>query len=41
MLVRQNENIEAAYLEEVNKVFNDLPNEMREHICDLVSNVQK
>ena len=30
MLVHQNENIEAAYLEEA---FNDLPNEIREHIC--------
>ena len=33
MLVHQNENIEAAYLEEANKVINDLPNEIREHIC--------
>ena len=30
MLVHQNK---LAYLEEANKVFNDLPNEIREHIC--------
>ena len=30
MLVHQNENIKPAYLEEANKVFNDLPNEIRE-----------
>ena len=40
MLVHQNENIKPAYLEEANKVFNDLPNEMRE-MFDVVSNVQK
>ena len=33
MLVHQNENIKPAYLEEANKVFNDLPNEIREDIC--------
>ena len=33
MLVHQNENINPAYLEEANKVFNDLPNEIREDIC--------
>ena len=33
MLVDQNENIKPAYLEEANKIFNDLPNEIREHIC--------
>ena len=30
MLLHQNENIQPAYLEEANKVFNDLPNEIRE-----------
>ena len=40
MLEHQNENIKPAYLEEANKVFNDLPNEMRE-MFDVVSNVQK
>ena len=40
MLVHQNENIKPAYLEEANKVFNDLPNEMRE-MFDVASNVQK
>ena len=30
MLVHQNKNIKPAYLEEANKVFNDLPNEIRE-----------
>ena len=30
MLVHQNENIKPAYLEEANKVFNELPNEIRE-----------
>ena len=33
MLVDQNENIKPAYLEEANKIFNDLPNEIREDIC--------
>ena len=33
MLVHQNENIMSAYLEEANKVFNTLPNEIREDIC--------
>ena len=33
MLVHQNENIKPAYLEESNKIFNDLPNEIREDIC--------
>ena len=32
MLVHQKENIKPAYLEEANKVFNDLPNEIREDI---------
>ena len=32
MLVHQNENIKPAYLEEANKVFNELPNEIREGI---------
>ena len=32
MLVHQNENNRPAYLEEANKVFNDLPNEIREDI---------
>ena len=33
MLVHENEIIKPAYLEEVNKVFNDLPIEKREDIC--------
>ena len=33
MLVHHNENIKPAYLEEANKVFNDLPNEIWEDIC--------
>ena len=33
MLVHQDENIKPAYLEESNKIFNDLPNEIREDIC--------
>ena len=33
MPVDQNENIKPAYLEEANKIFNDLPNEIREDIC--------
>ena len=33
MLVDQNENIKPAYLEEANKIFTDLPNEIREDIC--------
>ena len=33
MLVHQNENIMPVYLEEANKVFNDLPNEIRQDIC--------
>ena len=32
MLVHQNENIKPAYLEETNKVFKDLPNEIGEDI---------
>ena len=32
MLVHQNENVKPAYLEEANKVFNDLPNQIREDI---------
>ena len=32
MLVHQNENITPVYLDEANKVFNDLPNEIRENI---------
>ena len=32
-LVHQNENIKPAYLEEPNKVFNNLPNETRQDIC--------
>ena len=42
MLVHQNENIKPAYLEEANKVLNDLLNEIREDICcDVVFNVRK
>ena len=33
MLEHQNENIKPAYLEEANKVFSGLPNEIREGIC--------
>ena len=33
MLVHQNENVKPAYVEEANKVFNNLPNEMREDVC--------
>ena len=33
MLVHHNENIKPAYLEEVNKVFNNFPNETWEDIC--------
>ena len=33
MLVYQNKNIKPAYLKEVNKVFNNLPSEIRENIC--------
>ena len=33
MLVHQNEDIKPAYLEEANKVLNDLPNKIRENIC--------
>ena len=33
MLVHQNENIKLEYLEEANRLFNDLPNELREDIC--------
>ena len=32
ILLHQNENIPPAYLEEVNKVFNDLPNKIQEDI---------
>ena len=32
MLVHQNKNIKPAYLGETNKVFNDIPNEIREDI---------
>ena len=30
--MHQNESIKSAYLEEANKAFNDLPNEIREDI---------
>ena len=33
MLVYQNKNIKPAYLEEATKIFNNLPNEIREDIC--------
>ena len=33
MLVYQNKNIKPAYLEEASKIFNNLPNEIREDIC--------
>ena len=32
-IVHQNKNIKPAYLEEINKVFNGFPNEIREDIC--------
>ena len=32
MLVH-NKNIKQAYLEEANKAFNDLPNDIREDVC--------
>ena len=32
MLVHQNEIIKSAYLEEANKVFNDVPNKIRKDI---------
>ena len=32
-LVHQNENIKPSYLEEPSKVFNNLPNEIRQDIC--------
>ena len=35
MLVYQNENIKSGYLEEANKVFNDVPNEIQEDICGM------
>ena len=41
MLVHQNENIKPAYLEEANKVFNDLPNEIREDICAMSFSIFK
>ena len=41
MLVHQNENNRPAYLEEANKVFNDLPNEIREDICAISFSVFK
>ena len=41
MLVHQNENIKPAYLEEANKVFSDLPNEIREDICTMSCSVFK
>ena len=36
MLVHQNENIKPAYLEEANKVFNNLPNKIWEDICAML-----
>ena len=41
VLIHQNENIKSAYLEEANKVFNDLPNEIREDICAISFSVFK
>ena len=37
MLVHQNEKIKPEYLAEANRVFNDLPNELREGICAMAS----
>ena len=36
VLVHQNENVKPSYLEETNKVFNDLSNEIREDICAML-----
>ena len=36
MLVHQNENVKPSYLEETNKLFNDLSNEIREDICAML-----
>ena len=36
MLVHQNENVKPAYVEEANKVFNNLLNEMREDVCAML-----
>ena len=33
MLVHRNENIKPAYLEKTNKLFNNLPNKIREDVC--------
>ena len=41
MLVHENENIKPAYLEQVNKVFNDLSNEIGEDICAMSSPIFK
>ena len=41
MLVYQNKNIKPAYLEEANKIFNNLPNEIREDICAMSFSVFK
>ena len=41
MLEHQNENIKPAYLEEANKVFSGLPNEIREDICAISFSVFK
>ena len=36
MLVHQNKNVKPAYVEEANKVFNNLLNEMREDVCAML-----
>ena len=41
MLEHQNENIKPAYLQEANKVFSGLPNEIREDICAISSSMFK
>ena len=41
MLVHQNENGKPAYVEEANKVFNNLPNEMREDVCAMLFSMFK
>ena len=41
MLVHQNENVKPAYVEEANKVFNNLPNEMREDVCAMLFSMFK
>ena len=41
MLVHQNENVKPVYVEEANKVFNNLANEMREDVCAMLFSMFK